>query len=301
MPEFNKIGLIIQGPIVSFGQGPNIVKTGFDSTCILIHNLNVFCPLFKWVVISTWQDEEFEKPNTFNNLTLIKSLPIENDPDNRKKQFITTNAAVSYLLLNHDISHVVKIRTDQQYDEKFPQIIKDLLSNNTKNKLIFSEFIENELFYVGDFIFAGEIKKVDFFLKSFLSFNKNLHPSIGVDYVLKYIKKKYPNLYNKHFNKLIPTLLQIRLFPNLNLHQFWFWLLENEFLFIPRNAAENIMWRGKSFSDLGINHYLYHEDIESIVSNKKIEKYKINKIFIRILSEYKKYYVKKIKYFLNKI
>jgi len=49
-------GIIIQGPIISFGQGPNNVKAGFSALNSIENNIKNFLPYVSKIVVSTWED-----------------------------------------------------------------------------------------------------------------------------------------------------------------------------------------------------------------------------------------------------
>lgn len=60
--------------------------------------------------------------------------------------------------------------------------------NFQENYLIFSDMLPTNPFYLGDFYFAGTKNDMISFCRSILEFpTKNLHPSIGTDYILKYL------------------------------------------------------------------------------------------------------------------
>ena len=66
-----KIGLVIQGPIISYGQGPNINKNGFDATKCIYENIKNFKDLVECIVISTWENSCLNFHNEKDNIFLI--------------------------------------------------------------------------------------------------------------------------------------------------------------------------------------------------------------------------------------
>ena len=46
-------GLIIQGPVVSYGQGPNNVETGFSALNSVDTNIANFSPYVSKIIVST--------------------------------------------------------------------------------------------------------------------------------------------------------------------------------------------------------------------------------------------------------
>jgi hypothetical protein len=47
-------GLVIQGPIIGFGQGPNNSKSGFNAYEVIQKNIAAFAPYVENIVVSTW-------------------------------------------------------------------------------------------------------------------------------------------------------------------------------------------------------------------------------------------------------
>jgi len=311
-----KWGLIIQGPIITFGQGGNNSNKGFDSTNVINQNIRNFAPLVEKIIFSTWVDSGFKYSNNkIDNFFVVENpLPCNRDPDNRKKQFYSTYAGIRFLQMNSNVTHVLKIRTDQL----IPLAIIDWLQNVFTNeiminefqidqKIIFSEFIKSESFYVGDFIFAGEINKVFEFIDINLKFKKNLHPSIGVDYFLKYLSVIDSNNFKKLFIRSIPLIAQVSLKKSEIVTIYWRNQLANKASFIPRFIANDIIWRGRIMKDLNFSHFCYFEEWRDLNINFRNHKFANKKIkilsvllmekfvFNKVVYEYKRYFLLRIK------
>ena len=167
-------GLIIQGPTISYGQGPNVNKEGFNSIQTIFENIKNFIPFVNKIVISTWDQSNLNlKPYTQDdgNVFLIESIGPNNSYDNRLKQFISTYAGVNFIKNNFNgVTHVLKIRTDQLIDPSIIKWLSDIYSHsnaasdlsryNQEDKIIFSDSIISTNFYLGDFIFAGKINDI---------------------------------------------------------------------------------------------------------------------------------------------
>ena len=264
-----KWGLIIQGPIITFGQGGNNSIKGFDSTNIINENIQNFAPLVEKIIFSTWLDSGFKlESNSCDNFFIIENpLPCRSDPDNRKKQFYSTFAGIRFLQSNSNVTHILKIRTDQLIPITILYWLQNIftdkeLINKLKidKKIVFSEFIKSESFYVGDFIFAGEINKVVQFVNINLKFKTNLHPSIGIDYFLKYLSVIDSSNFKSLFIKSIPLIFQVSLKKSETLKSYWQYQLKDKCTFIPRFIANDIIWRGRKMEDLKFEHFCYFED-----------------------------------------
>lgn len=102
-------------------------------------------------------------------------------------------------------------------------------------------------FYMGDFYFAGTKKDMISFCQSILEFPiKNLHPSIGTDYILKYLVTRDSNFYN-HFLKKIPKIFQIH---NQLPIEYWLKIKCNNLSVMPSVYFESLIWRGKLMTDV---------------------------------------------------
>ena len=310
--ETDKIlwGLIIQGPTISYGQGPNVNKEGFNSFQTIFENIKNFIPFVSKIVISTW-DQSNLNFQTYTqddrNIFLIESIPPKNSYDNRLKQFISSYAGVNFIKKNfNDVTHVLKIRTDQLID---PSIIKwlsdiylysntgsDLLRYNQEDKIIFSDSLISTNFYLGDFIFAGKINDIYTFCKANL-FKDNLHPTIGIDYILKYLRYTDKDFYQYFFN-IVPIAFQISNNKQDFFNNNWLYLYKNRFSVIPQKYFDSIVWRGKKINEIIPNYkssFQFFEEWQTLQEykfskSKKVSYLKFNK---RTLSRI--FYIYKIK------
>jgi hypothetical protein len=159
-----KWSLVIQGPLVGFGYGPNNSKTGFIAEETIRENIKTFTPYVSKIIVSTWVGSGFQltENELRSGVVLLESkIPYEIRPDNRLKQFASTLPGVNYLRKNSQATHVLKIRTDQLVN---PSVIKwldnffidhaaEFIDEETTQKsfLIFSEFRKDTPFYFWDF------------------------------------------------------------------------------------------------------------------------------------------------------
>lgn len=315
-------GLVIQGPIITFGQGGNNCESGYGATAAINENINAFASKVTQIVVSTWENSGFVLANNINRNVVIleNAFPCGSDPDNRKKQFVSTQAGIRYLALNSKVSHILKIRTDQIVP---PTIIKWLTEffiseesscgSKRGGKIIFSEFIKSEKFFVGDFIFAAGIKDLMDFVMANVSITNNLHPSIGVDYYLKHLFLNDHDNFKRVFVKGVPLIAQISRNDIEVINNYWAYQLIERCSFLPRFIADEFIWRGRKMKDLNFKHFCYHE--EWVMLSKENEQLKLlkkkakisNVLFIKssvlksIKYEYKKYFITRLKFYFPKI
>ena len=280
MSQKNVWGLIIQGPLVSYGQGPNINKTGYNSFNSVETNINNFLPLISKTVVSTWLNSGFNiNKKKYSDVFLIETPQPQNDPDNRIKQFLSTYNGAKFLSLNSSVTHVLKIRTDQIIDPKIINWLDwffnkyDCLISNTQQQesfLVFSDMLKDTPYYMGDFIFAGKIDDIlSFCEKNLLLRHRNIHPSIGKDYVLKYLSMSTSSFWNK-FSKRVPLLFQIH---NASANDYWLSVMKTRISVIPNSFFWTILWRGKRMKDVienSNNEFLFYNEWRNITKQKEL-------------------------------
>lgn len=279
-------GLVIQGPILSFGQGPNNSENGYNSLDTIRRNVEKFEDIVDRIVISTWDDCKIDicDITKSQNVHLVKSKSPRSKIDNRLKQFISTNVGVQFLKKHNYITHILKIRTDQEIDPDLINWLSDYFmlskkkypfnSDIQEDRIVFSDYLATTNFYLGDFIFSGTINDLSRFCT--LNLNENiLHPTIGIDYILKYLKKINSNFVN-YFFKTIPLLYQLANKKNIYLENYWHEEFKNKFCVIPIKYFDSIIWRGKILSEVIPNYqndFRFFDDWEKI-NFKKLSKYK---------------------------
>lgn len=250
-------GVVIQGPRITYGRGPAAIPEGFDSLNVVQANLDLLHELADEVVVSTWLENGFEYP--LEGADVVATRLPRCAPDNRRRQFVSVEEGTKRL--SKGITHVLKIRTDQQITrELFEWCQKvtatcqdetDGLLDPSGNHLILSDFMKEKPFYVGDFVFAGRRHTVERFVELNLATSKNLHPVNGVDYVLKYLKGIAPE-FGALFKPLLPLHLQIELLNRRECIQMWPILRDRYFKVLPREVFLDIHWRGIRMTDLPI-------------------------------------------------
>jgi len=245
---------VIQGPRLTYGQGPNNTPDGFDSAEVVAQNIERFSGLAHDVVVSSWVGSELAHAS--KGVRLLESTPPRFDPDNRRKQFLST--AMGIRALSADVTHVLKVRTDQLIPPTLlPWLSRTLFEQGSRQigrtdlgRIIISEFLPTTNFYVGDFVFAGRRHDVELFVETNVAFGaKNLHPMIAVDYVLKYLSRVEPS-FEDALSPSVPYLLQIADPRNRRAVEAWSRWKYEYFAALPRDILLDFEWRGRAMASI---------------------------------------------------
>ena len=244
-----RFGLVIQGPVTSFGNGPNNLKNGFATYPVIRENIEVFAPLVDSIVLSTWEGCGITAEQLPGKVNIIENKPIDGfDFLNQKKQFLTTQSGVDWLKKNSNCTYVLKIRTDQLVPSDLLIWLKNFYEQskfhraNQEDFLIFSEALKAESFYAGDFIFAGTVNDLSHFCKAVLSADRPVHPMNGSDYLLKWLQ----SLDAKFFSSKSMVAISFLTARNSKaIQSLWDDVLKTRISLPPRNIYKKIQWRGK--------------------------------------------------------
>lgn len=190
-----KFGLVIQGPVSSFGNGPNNSKEGFATEGVIRQNVQAFTPFVDSIVLSTLENSGLDDQEFLSKCKLLENKPVLGfDFLNQRKQFVTTSSGVKWLKENTGCTHVLKIRTDQLVPPELISWLKDFYEksqfneSNQEDFLFFSEALRSESFYAVNFIFSGTIGDMNRFCDAVLSTKGMVHPMNASDYVLKWLQ-----------------------------------------------------------------------------------------------------------------
>lgn len=275
-----QFGLVIQGPVTTFGSGPNHSQAGFVTDKVILENIQTFSPHVKNIVISTWEDCGIDTKQFPTEVKIIENKPVIGfDFLNQRKQFITTQTGVEWLRKNTSCTHVLKIRTDQLIPLELISWLQNFYENSQylklkdqqENFIIFSEGLRSESFYAGDFIFAGTISDLSQFCEAVLSCNYLVHPMNASDYVLKWLQ----SLDSKYFFQSKPLFRSFLTARNsIAVQSMWNEVLKHRISFIPKGIYKKIQWRGKYMSNILVSldtSFFFNEDIPSIgVSSSEV-------------------------------
>ena len=166
-----KTCVLIQGPLITYGQGPNISNIGFRAFDSIVKNTQLILVNRAIPVLCVWSSdthlEEYKRIEAFyrqQNLSiLILDVPKKFDPDHRFKHHFAIHSGLEYARNQFACSFFIKIRSDQQINQN---IFEELVRVNGSGKMLISELMPNNNFYIGDFIYAGEYDIIQRYLLS---------------------------------------------------------------------------------------------------------------------------------------
>ena len=283
-------GVIIQGPIVSFGSGgKNDNPEGFDSKKTIRENLLIienFIPREN-IVHSGW-DTDVEIDNL--EIAQHKSKdPYSFDYLNQKRQFYTIEEGFKVLSTNENINYFIKIRTDQLLPAIFWEWITEMEEELDK-KILVSEFYNNSPYVFGDFVIGSSRKKFSDFINSQSLYRLSINGSRNM--VLKYLTYNSHNLITNFSNFFLMN--DIKLFLNFDyLFQKWSDSFRDEFFTIPIDIFKEIFWRGVTMEERfeNIEQVFYFESTYSEKHNFE----SFRKEYKRYLNFSKNYLKKRLK------
>ena len=216
---------------------------------------------FDSIVVSGWQGDSFDEQNWPSSVITVRSPLPDFDKANYRKQFISTAVGLE-VLKSQKVDYLVKVRTDQVLPE---QAFRDICSRfdgpEKSNRLLLSDYVTGQLFYAGDFVFAGSMDVVSAWVQAVLGFGpKNIHPSIGADYVLKYLCATDPD-FPKFLNPFIPAIIQTADPRNWRLRQYWQQTRRSRFDFLRRRDFSEISWRGELMREVvNVDGFSFREE-----------------------------------------
>jgi hypothetical protein len=312
----SKIGLIIQGPLVSIGrngrqlhertdllQAENL--TQFDCRENIRKIVLDFGPLFDAVVVSV-RDDHRESGDEWPGVVLVSSP----DPG-------AGHAAQSYKdknLLRHftsiywgaveleklGIEYAIKVRTDQYLDlQKLRDSFMADIKKCETSGAIFVPVIHRPTYFIHDLYFAAHTKTLKEFCESIIAF-KGLEctPSVHRDIVLKYAYTKYRDRIN------VPNRAYFPVWPpcgvSFDTRKIFEYMFDNVFYALSSEVFRSVEWRGEKYEKEYIDQLLDREisprkyNIPSLIStdweryyNFRLTTYgkntsAIDRIFIRI-------------------
>jgi len=261
--RLSRLGIVIQGPSRSDG-GSRFIDRNFDCSPAVEATIGLAKKFFDEIVVSTWDGHEFANESWPDSVELISSELPSFGQGNSRKQFLSTAKGIEYLK-TRNIDYCLKVRTDQVLPESaFEYLLEFFSLTEAQPKLLLSDYVVGSPFYAGDFVFAGKLEVVDSFVNSFLTFGaKDLHPSVGHNYVLKYLCAT-DDLFSDNVNPRIPMIVQVSDPRNLRAHSYWTETRQNRFSFLRREDFSQILWRGQRMTEIvPVDGFSFQVDNES--------------------------------------
>jgi len=253
----HKLGLLIQGPLLSIGRGAKKYELAqgeigeiinYDCTKSIEKNLNNYGDLFEEIIISTWSDEQLSKGlkklvSQFNNLKFIQ---LDKSPHTRleqrqygnftwnNNQLLQYDGCYKGLLEFETSDFIIRIRTDQEVD------IKELIEDSLKNvDLITVPAIHEarEYFAMEDFYFSGQLGLLKNFCKVASERSYHSAPQISPIFALASLK---------FFNQIKDKESLIKFWSNSFTHRLLAFQIVTKYLKPARKSIfMNLTWRGQ--------------------------------------------------------
>lgn len=246
-----KLGVIIQGPLISFGQGPNNSSSGFDTLITMLENIARLKKYGLCCIVSTWLPSSEQEQNIIGalenaNVRVIHNLsPQLFDPDHRYKQHYGALRGAQVLLEKAAIfTHFVKIRTDMLMPEAFWEWACEV-SGRDEKKLYVSELM-NRPFYQGDFIYLADRESFLAFLTTVVNYKSRIiHPSIAFDMGIKHCEaRNFGVIYGRGFFGRTRFLIDFFLRTG-TVRKSWNQFISNHIGVMPEAIWLDIQWRGR--------------------------------------------------------
>lgn len=243
-----KIGVIIQGPLITFGAGPNNTPQGFNTLATILKNIKRIEAQGFIAIVSTWTPKTQEELSIFESLqaanikTTVCAAPTAFDPDHRYKQRF--GVMRGYEALDRAaLDYFVKIRTDMLMPDSFWNFIKSQADDD--NNFLGVSHLFDTPFYLGDFVYFAKRSVFLDFLQSMLDYDGTVfHPAISFDDSFRLLHHK--KLYNIQKTKaLFLNYLQIFYFQSDFYAKLWQDFRLANINSIPKEIFSEILWRDK--------------------------------------------------------
>lgn len=249
-----KIGLVIQGPLVSRGRtGISEKSIDFDCSEYVAKQYALGKSLGFEVVLATW-DTNFPPQNLgipdvdiliYENESFLKSLNIYdplNQRGNKYRQFFLTYMGAS-ILDQRDCGYILKIRTDQEVDLlSFKNFVE--AGEPEEGALAFPYWHFEYPNYPNDFYFAGKSKVIINFLNIMLN-SREMHANVHLDIFYKWVHNSQKTM----FGFTSGMIWWLSYFPKMgSLNPTQLRVVENAwstcFQTLPSDMWLNLKWRG---------------------------------------------------------
>ena len=237
-----KIGLIIQGPIVSIGRsgksyhtpGPQVKSkhiTKYNCKENIIRIIDNYREIFDQIILSTWDDETISCD--LEGVQIIKmsknKVPKVDDWKGNQNKYIKKNNMYFQFyslkeackLIMDDITHIIKIRTDQYLDLKK---IEDFFKNDYQENTLVVPHLFKDNGKTPDFYIGANKKTFIFFVNSMFYKNKKVplifHNSVHYQICLKFgyllFKDEIP-IDLKYYTSILYYFNNLKFFKNNSL------------------------------------------------------------------------------------
>lgn len=293
-----KIGLVIQGPLLSIGRAGNnlhaspdqLRKEGgvlqYDCRENIAKLIKDFGFLFDKAVVSTW-DNEVKEGDGWEGATLV-SAP---DPggikqeghykdNNKHRQFVSTlNGLLE--LEKEGIEYAVKVRTDQYMDIEglLASFFAEMEKRGDNSRAIGATVVYPPTFLLHDLYFASTLKAMKEFCEAVIAYNKfEFISSVHREMVLKYAYVHYRESIG------VPDSAYFPFSPpggvSVSTRKIFDYMFANVFYSLDPAVFYSTLWRGAHYE---------RDHVASLVEGKAGGKGKRN-IPALIATDWKRYY-----------
>ncbi len=252
-----KIGVVIQGPIMS---------QGFDSTTTIKHNIEEYLQRHTvgHIVVSIWKGEKFTYSHP--KVTILRNTPpTGRDVYNRRRQWFSTLQGIRQIQKHTSITHILKIRTDQYvssdtidfmssfYIPKNLKIYKKdpaWKSEIVREPLLFSSVYRIFPFFATDFYFAGHIDDMVHLMENNLAFDGHIFQQAPeVDLILKHLFKTDTDFPLNRIDRYMDVRSLINAAPTHKIWQYWYAMHRLYFGCFPKSVFSKVTWRDMKWTD----------------------------------------------------
>lgn len=290
----SELGVIIQGPLITYGQGPNNSSDGFGVADFVIRNYIAAKRSGFICIYSTWPPKTIPEKEILENIeranvpVMLVNAPKRFDPDHRIKHHFGIQAGLSFFQKNQkNPNYLLKIRADMLMPDQFWVCINRLIAD--KSEMFYVSHLMEKHYYLGDFIYFSNSDTFRRFI-NFVTHNEgNIHPCISTDAGIKFcLSMERPKRFRKN-SFLLDSILQRKEYCDL-----WNSILLNKVAAIPESIWQKIVWRNKH-----IGQIIDSKEFKFFSSPIKCKKTSKLKRFIDLLNDFNIYWRKAAKQFLN--
>lgn len=210
MSTHKRFGLVIQGPITSFGRGGDrahipLAELGqeglvrFDCRKSIKKIIERYQDLFEVILISTWDGEIgadddwngavfFSQPDPKGIVRAGTSMYSYKE-NNKYRQFISTYAGLLEVEKRAQVDYVIKMRTDQELDLRamIEQFLERISHETVADECIFAPYFHEHTFLLHDYYFVSSLVAMKRFCEAVLAFDRfEFIDSVHREMVLKH-------------------------------------------------------------------------------------------------------------------
>jgi hypothetical protein len=303
MTENVKIGVVIQGPLLSRGRTGQTANIGFfqvmqsdvvdyDCTPNIVELFSQYSHEFDDIVCVTWDTEDTSELEAKIGKQAIMSiadttpiLPAKGTiitGNNKYRQFLSTLKGLERLAKN-GCTYALKIRTDQYLDlsKMKEHLLKILVEKNNTNRILVPAGTMQAPDEVEDFYFGARTDRLIDACKVFLDKPELFSNSVHADFFYKCAWL---------FDKGSSWPPNDSFTPSGKYSKSQYFVIQSAwsttFATFPRKIYETLVWRGEKFPKSFLDNFFYDNlspsDLTSLISSKiKIRIFP--KIYIKIL------------------